>query len=112
MRPTLFAGRIGSRVILAVLLAVSYGCSAEPEATFINFSQRMAVERPGDQSAQSSNFKVAVGSMISAQETAVYYHELLDYIAGKLGRNKDRGQVFVWLFIITRLISSTREQNL
>jgi hypothetical protein len=89
MRPTLFAGRIGSRVILAVLLAVSYGCSAEPEATFINFSQRMTVERPGDQSAQSSNFKVAVGSMISAQETAVYYHELLDYIAGKLGRNKD-----------------------
>jgi phosphonate transport system substrate-binding protein len=72
--------------MLALLLAVFYGCSAEPEATFVNFSQRMTVERPGDQFKDRSYFRVAVGSMISAQETAVHYHQLLDYIAGKLGR--------------------------
>jgi phosphonate transport system substrate-binding protein len=86
MRSSIFADQIRSRIILAVLLAVSYGCSAEPEATFVNFSQRMTVERPGDHSRDGSNFRVAVGSMISAQETAVHYHQLLDYIAGKLGR--------------------------
>ncbi len=86
MPSSLFTSQIGSRIIVAVLLALSYGCSVEPEATFVNFSQRMAVERPGEDSLQNSNFKVAVGSMISAQETAVYYHELLDYIAGNLGR--------------------------
>jgi phosphonate transport system substrate-binding protein len=86
MRSFLFAGQIGSRIILTVLLAVSYGCSAEPEATFVNFSQRMTVERPGDQFKDDSYFRVAVGSMISARETAIHYHQLLDYIAGKLGR--------------------------
>ena len=86
MPSSLFSGQIGGRIIFAVLLAVSYGCSAESEATFVNFSQRMAIEQPGEDSLQDSNFKVAVGSMISAQETAVYYHELLDYIAGNLGR--------------------------
>jgi len=86
MPSSLFADRIGSLIILAGLLVISYGCSAEPEATFVNFSERMAVDRPGEESPQISSFKVAVGSMISAQETAVYYRELLDYIAGKLGR--------------------------
>ncbi len=82
MRSSLFGGRI----IFAVLLALSYGCSAEPEATFVNFSQRMTPERPGDQFKDSSYFRVAVGSMISARETAVHYHQLLDYISGKLSR--------------------------
>ena len=86
MPSSLFADQIRSRIIVAVLLVISYGCSAEPEATFVNFSERMTVERPGEESLPNSNFKVAVGSMISAQETAVYYHELLDYIAGNLGR--------------------------
>ena len=63
------------------------GCLGESDATFVDFSERMPAERPGDTLAQSSNFKVAVGSMISAQQTVVNYHQLLDYIAGKLGRN-------------------------
>jgi phosphonate transport system substrate-binding protein len=86
MRSSVFAGRIGRRIILAVLLAFSYGCSAEPEATLVNFTQRMPVERPGDQFKDRSYFRVAVASMFSARETARHYHHLLDYIAGKLGR--------------------------
>ena len=68
---------------ISVLLA---GCSNEPEAIYIDFSRRMIVDQPGDQHYRETYFKVAVGSMISAQETAVNYHQLLDYIAGKLGR--------------------------
>ena len=86
MRLSLFTRRYWSRIILVVPVALFLSCSGEPEATFVNFSQRMTVERPGDQFKDSSYFRVAVGSMISAQETAVHYHQLLDYIAGKLGR--------------------------
>jgi len=62
------------------------GCLGESDATFVDFSERVPAKRPGDNLAQSSNFKVAVGSMISAQETVVNYHQLLNYIAGQLGR--------------------------
>jgi phosphonate transport system substrate-binding protein len=62
------------------------GCSNEPEATFVDFSKRMLVEQPGNQARDGAYFRVAVGSMISAKETAVNYHQLLDYIAAKLGR--------------------------
>ena len=64
-------------------------CSNEPEATFVDFSHRLIVEQPGDQARDGAYFRVAVGSMISARETAVNYHQLLDYIAGKLGRKID-----------------------
>jgi phosphonate transport system substrate-binding protein len=74
------------RIFIAVLCALWWGCSSEPEATFVDFSNRMAEAQPGDQFQDSSYFNVAVGSMISAQETAVHYHQLLNYIAGKLDR--------------------------
>jgi len=62
------------------------GCTGEPDAAYVDFSDRMVVERPGDRSQDNAYFKVAVGSIISAQETVVHYHELLEYIAEKLGR--------------------------
>jgi phosphonate transport system substrate-binding protein len=63
------------------------GCIGESDATFVDFSKRLPADQPGDTLDQSSNFKVAVGSMISAKQTVVNYHQLLDYIAGKLGRS-------------------------
>jgi phosphonate transport system substrate-binding protein len=74
------------RIFIAVLCALWWGCSSEPEATLVDFSNRMAIAQPGDQFQDSSYFNVAVGSMISAQETAVHYHQLLNYIAAKLDR--------------------------
>ena len=62
------------------------GCTGEPETAFVDFSDRMVVERPGAGNQDNAYFKVAVGSIISAQETVVHYHELLEYIAEKLGR--------------------------
>jgi phosphonate transport system substrate-binding protein len=77
---------ICSLIFAFTISALFSGCSNEPEATYVDFSHRIIVEQPGDQPRDGAYFKVAVGSMISAKETAVNYHQLLDYIAGKLGR--------------------------
>ena len=73
--------------LLLVSIAVfSLSCSGEPEPTYVDFSQRVTVASPGEQVSESATFRVAVASMISARETAVHYHQLLEYIARKLGR--------------------------
>jgi phosphonate transport system substrate-binding protein len=69
-------------VLACILLA---GCFEEPEATYVDFSQRLTVEGPRESYLKGSHFKVGVGSMISAKETAILYHQLLDYIAKNLG---------------------------
>ncbi len=79
-----FYNRKAIKFIVVAACTLLLGCSAEPQATFVDFSQRMNVERPGTSYLQRSHFKVAVGSMISAQETVVHYHDLLNYIAGNL----------------------------
>ena len=62
------------------------GCMGDSDATYVDFSDRMVVDRSGDESRDKAYLKVAVGSIMSAQETVVYYHQLLEYIANKLGR--------------------------
>jgi len=62
------------------------GCTGDRDATYVDFSDRMVVDRSGDENRDRAYLKVAVGSIISAQETVVHYHELLEYIAEKLGR--------------------------
>jgi phosphonate transport system substrate-binding protein len=61
-------------------------CTGDRDATYVDFSDRMVVDRSGDESRDKAYLKVAVGSIISAQETVVYYHQLLEYIAAQLGR--------------------------
>ena len=61
------------------------GCTGEQEATFVDFTDRLVVERPAGKGQDNSSIKVAVASIISAQETVVHYHDLLDYIADNLG---------------------------
>jgi phosphonate transport system substrate-binding protein len=73
-------------IIFAVMATLLFfSCTGEPEATFVDFSDRIIVTRTSERQGDAP-FKVAVGSIISAQETVVYYHELLEYIAEKLGR--------------------------
>jgi len=81
-----FNSRIAYRITLAVMTSLLIGCSGDRDATYVDFSDRMIVERPGAGNQGNPYFKVAVGSIISAQETVVHYHELLEYIAKKLGR--------------------------
>ena len=81
-----FNSRIAYRIILMVMTSLLIGCTGDGDATYVDFSDRMIVERPGAGNQGNAYFKVAVGSIISAQETVVHYHELLEYIAEKLGR--------------------------
>ena len=75
-------------VVPAVLaaLALLWGCGNDTGATFVDFSKKVAVKRPGDQPCEDDCLTVAVASMISARETAVHYRRLLDYMAARLGR--------------------------
>ena len=74
-------------LIPTIFVFLFLSCTGEQDAAFVDFSDRIIVERPGDGSRENAHFKVAVGSIISAQEAVVYYHELLEYIAEKLDRD-------------------------
>ena len=82
----LFKNQSAYSIISAAMALLLFSCTGEPDATFVDFSDRIIVKRPGDGKLEDAHFNVAVGSIISAQETVVYYHELLEYIADKLGR--------------------------
>ena len=77
--------RIPYLILMAAMLILLLGCGGEPEVTFVDFSKKVAVERPADRSSRSTQLRVAVAAMISARETVVYYHQLLDFIANQLG---------------------------
>jgi phosphonate transport system substrate-binding protein len=75
-------------ILLAITIsAVSFliGCSGDQEPTFVDFSKKMVVNPPPDKSRDASVIRVAVAAMISAKESVVYYHQLLDFIANQLG---------------------------
>ncbi|CAB1057968.1 ABC transporter, substrate-binding protein (cluster 12, methionine/phosphonates) [Olavius sp. associated proteobacterium Delta 1] len=82
----LFKNQITGTFISAAMVLLLLSCTGEPDATVVDFSDRIIVARPSDGRQEDAHFKVAVGSIISAQETVVYYHELLEYLAEKLGR--------------------------
>jgi phosphonate transport system substrate-binding protein len=75
-------------VILLVLVTFSiFACHGDAEITTVDFSKRVSVERPSIQSVKKTKFRVAVAAMISPRQTVIHYHQLLDYIAGRLGKN-------------------------
>jgi phosphonate transport system substrate-binding protein len=74
-------------VILSLFLFTGYGCGRDSDTVVVDFTKRLAIERPNERSSGYPTFKVAVGAMISPKETFVSYHQLLDYIGTKLGRD-------------------------
>ena len=60
-------------------------CSGDQEPTYIDLSKKMIVDQPAEESTDGSTIRVAVAAMISAKESVVYYHQLLDFIANQLG---------------------------
>lgn len=73
-------------MIPAAVIYLLVGCGGDAEVKVVDFSQTVSVEQPGRQAATTKSFRVAVGAMISPRETVHLYHDLLDYIAEKLGR--------------------------
>lgn len=70
------------RVALPCFLLIS--CSGDAEYKPINFSETMNVTQPIAQKNDRPVLRVAVAAMISPKETAIYYQELIDYLAAKI----------------------------
>jgi len=78
-------------IILTIIITTAsffLSCSGDQEPAFVNFSKKMAVTPPPGESQDASVIRVAVAAMISAKESVVYYHQLLDFIANQLDHNK------------------------
>jgi len=73
-------------MITSIAIPLLFGCGDNTEVKVVDFSPTVSVEQPGRQVATIDSFRVAVGAMISPRETVHLYHDLLDYIAEKLGR--------------------------
>jgi phosphonate transport system substrate-binding protein len=72
--------------LCTVILVLTYGCFSDSEVKVIDFNKTVITEQPGKRSEDYQFFRVAVAAMISPKETFIYYHQLLDYIGDKLGR--------------------------
>ncbi len=77
------------RLVLLTFTALLLACGPEGNGKVVDFEKTIPVARPGEQQPGRSSLKVAVGAMISPKETFVYYRQLLDYLAGKLGREAE-----------------------
>jgi len=67
---------------LIVILFVS--CSKDAEYKQIDFTQRIDASHPVEKKNDRPTLRVAVAAMISPKETAIYYRELIDYLAAKI----------------------------
>jgi len=75
-------------IILAITLTAAIffiGCSSDQEPAFVDFSKKVAVNPSSEETSNGAEIRVAVAAMISAKESVVYYHQLLDFIANQLG---------------------------
>lgn len=72
--------------LAALIMFLLHGCGKESDTVVVDFSKTVAVERPGVQPPGHKFLRVAVGAMISPEETFIYYNQLLDYISDQLGQ--------------------------
>jgi len=72
--------RIG--IVLSVVLMVS--CSSDTEYKQIDFTQKTDSSQSIVEENGRPVLRVAVAAMISPKETAIYYQELIDYLAARI----------------------------
>ena len=75
----------GFWIALVIILLVS--CSKDAEYKQVDFSQKMDASNPVEKKNDRPTLRVAVAAMISPKETAIYYRELIDYLAAKIDHN-------------------------
>ena len=82
-------GSINHRLIFLIFTITAaiffMGCSSDQEPAFVDFSKKVVQNQSPEQSPDGHVIRVAVAAMISAKESVVYYHQLLDFIAHQLG---------------------------
>ena len=72
-------------VSLLVLLFVS--CGKDAEYKQVDFTQKIDASHPVEKKNDRPTLRVAVAAMISPKETSIYYRELIDYLAAKIGHD-------------------------
>jgi phosphonate transport system substrate-binding protein len=77
--------RLLCRFLLPAAILFAYGCGDDAKKVVIDFSKAVASEREAERSSEPPSLRVAVGAMISPQQTVSYYKHLLNYIGKKLG---------------------------
>jgi len=71
-------------LVFTIAASISFsGCSSDQEPAYVDLSKKMIVDQPDEGPRNGSVIRVAVAAMISPQETVVYYHQLLDFIADR-----------------------------
>jgi len=82
-------GSISHRLIFLIITITAaiffMGCSSDQEPAFVDFSKKVVENQSSEQPPDGHVIRVAVAAMISAKESVVYYHQLLDFIAHQLG---------------------------
>ena len=82
-------GSINHRLIFLIITITAaiffMGCSSDQEPAFVDFSKKVVENQSPEQPSDGHVIRVAVAAMISAKESVVYYHQLLDFIAHQLG---------------------------
>lgn len=72
---------------LAVTLGLALmACSDGTHVDTVDFSHRIPIDKPNTSGNDAQSLRVAVGAMISPQQTFTYYHQLLNYIGQRLDR--------------------------
>jgi phosphonate transport system substrate-binding protein len=79
-------GKISLRLALMVVITIilACGCGEDQDVKVVDFTIAVPVEQPKEKQSERPCLKVAVGAIISPEETFVYYRQLLDYIGEKL----------------------------
>ena len=69
---------------VALILILLVSCSNDAEYKQIDFTKKIDAYSPVDKINDRPTLRVAVAAMISPKETAIYYRELIDYLAAKI----------------------------
>ena len=72
-----------------MLCLLSASCSDDADYKPIDFSEKMNTPQPVAMKKNLPTLRVAVSAMISPKETAIYYQELIDYLAAKIEHKAD-----------------------
>ena len=75
-----------ARLLALLIVVIAAGCSDKNDTRTVDFSKTVKVARPDTSSCDGGRLRVAVAAMVSPKEAFVYYHQLLEYLGGKLGR--------------------------
>lgn len=87
------AANVGSRqVLIAMIMALGLllaitSCSRPEETTRVDFSRVKHVPRPTVPADPAKSLRVAVGAMISPQQTFQHYRDLLSYLGARLDKS-------------------------